>query len=212
MSDSIRVLRRPRPARRPAARTAPVIIATAALLLLAAACSSSGGSPTGSSLPSADGSTTSPSAVAYSACMRSHRVPNFPDPDSSGNLPKPDANHLGVSSSQLQAAQQACQSLLPNHSGVINAGSIDQCMMAGDCPRALVRQVLNEERNFAQCMRSHGVPNWPDPSIDSQGRPVFAISISKLGFDPYSPQVWAKGNQCSHLMPGLPGLPAAVSP
>ena len=61
-------------------------------------------------------------------------------------------------------------------------------------------------------MRSHGVPNWPDPSIDSQGRPVFAISISKHGFDPYSPQVWAKGNECSHLMPGLPGLPAAVSP
>jgi hypothetical protein len=61
-------------------------------------------------------------------------------------------------------------------------------------------------------MRSHGVPNWPDPSIDSQGRPVFAISISGLGFDPYSRQVWGKGNRCSHLMPGLPGLPAAVSP
>jgi hypothetical protein len=144
--------------------------------------------------------------------MRSHRVPNFPDPDSSGNLPKPDANHLGVSSSQLQAAQQACQHLLPNNGGAINADSIQQCMLASDCPSALVQQVLNDERNFAQCVRSHGVPNWPDPSIDSQGRPVFAISISKLGFDPYSSQVWAKGNQCSHLMPGLPGLPAAVSP
>jgi hypothetical protein len=144
--------------------------------------------------------------------MRSHGVPNFPDPDSSGQLPKADAQQLGVTSSELQAAQQACQSLLPNDGGAINASSIDQCMMADDCPRTLVRQVLNEERNFAQCMRSHGVPNWPDPSIDSHGRPVFAISISKLGFDPYSPQVWAKGNQCSHLMPGLPGLPAAVSP
>jgi hypothetical protein len=184
------------------------VVAVAVLVL--AGC---GGNPTSETNPSSAGaSTSSPSAVAYSACVRSHGVPNFPDPDSSGQLPKADAQHLGVSSSQLQAAQQACQSLLPNHSGVINAGSIDQCMMAGDCPRALVRQVLNEERNFAQCMRSHGVPNWPDPSIDSQGRPVFAISISKLGFDPYSPQVWAKGNQCSHLMPGLPGLPAAVSP
>ena len=144
--------------------------------------------------------------------MRSHGVPNFPDPDSSGNLPKADAQHLGVSSSQLQAAQQACQHLLPNNGGAINADSIQQCMMASDCPPALVQQVLNEERNFAQCMRSHGVPNWPDPIIDSQGRPVFAISISKDGFDPYSPQIWAKGNECSHLMPGLPGLPAAVSP
>jgi hypothetical protein len=72
--------------------------------------------------------------------------------------------------------------------------------------------VLNEELDFARCMRSHGVPNWPDPSVDSRGRPVFAISISKLGFDPYSRPVWAQGNRCSHLMPGLPGLPAAVSP
>jgi hypothetical protein len=184
-------------------------IATVAVLVLAGC----GGNPTSKTHPSTAGaSTNSPSAVTYSACVRSHGVPNFPDPDSSGQLPKADAQHLRVSSSQLQAAQQACQSLLPDNGGVINASSIDQCMMAGDCPRALVRQVLNEERNFAQCMRSHGVPNWPDPSIDSQGRPVFGISISKLGFDPYSPQVWAKGNRCSHLMPGLPGLPAAVSP
>lgn len=144
--------------------------------------------------------------------MRSHGVPNFPDPDSSGDLPKPDAHHLGVSSSQLHTAQQACQHLLPYNGGAINADSIQQCMLASDCPPALVQQVLNEERNFAQCVRSHGVPNWPDPIIDTQGRPVFAISISKNGFNPYSPQIWAKGNECSHLMPGLPGLPAAVSP
>ena len=31
-----------------------------------------------------------PSAVAYSACIRSHGVPNFPDPDSSGQVPKAD--------------------------------------------------------------------------------------------------------------------------
>ena len=211
MNDSP-VMCRPRRAWPPHRRAAAAIIVTAVLALLAAACGGSPSSGGSGGSPNAGGSTSSPSAVAYSACMRSHGVPNFPDPDSSGNLPKGDAQHLGVSSSQFQAAQRACQHLLPNDGGAINAGSIDQCMMASDCPRALVQQVLTEERNFAQCMRSHGVPNWPDPSIDSQGRPVFAISISKLGFDPYSPQVWAKGNHCSHLMPGLPGLPAAVSP
>jgi hypothetical protein len=208
VNDSTRVIRRPRPARRSAA----AIIATAVLALLAAACVASGSSAGSGGSTNAGGSTRSPSAVAYSACMRSHGVPNFPDPDSSGNLPKPDPHHLGVSSSQLRAAQQACQHLLPNNGGVINTDSIQQCMLASDCPPALVQQVLNEERSFAQCMRSHGVPNWPDPSIDSQGRPVFVISISKDGFDPYSPPIWAKGNECSHLMPGLPGLPAAVSP
>jgi hypothetical protein len=202
--------RRPRSARRPAARTASALIATLVLVLLAAC---NGGSTTGhEGSPNSAGSASSPSSVAYSACMRAHGVPNFPDPDSSGQLPKGDAQRFGVSSSQLQAARQACRQLLPDYGGAIDTDSIQQCMMADDCPPALVRQVLDEERNFARCMRAHGVPNWPDPSIDSQGRPLFAISISRDGFDPYSRPVWAKGNECSRLMPGLPGLPAAVSP
>jgi len=199
------------PERRPRHRllAAAVVVGMA---LLAAACSGGGSSAGTGGSPHAGGSTNSPSAIGYSDCMRTHGVPNFPDPDSSGNIPKPDAHHLGVSSSQLQAAQQACQHLLPDTGGWINTASIQQCMLADDCPQALVRQVLNEERDFAGCMRSHGVPNWPDPTVDSQGRPVFAISISEDGFDPYSQQIWAKGNECSQLMPGLPGLPAAVSP
>jgi len=144
--------------------------------------------------------------------MRSHGVPNFPDPDSSGTLPKADPRQLGVSSSRLHATRQACQHLFPTLAGAIDAGSIQQCFMADDCPQALVQQVLTEERRFAQCMRSRGVPNWPDPITDSQGRPVFAISLSKDGFNPYSPPIWAKGNECSHLMPGLTGAPFQISP
>jgi hypothetical protein len=133
--------------------------------------------------------------------MRSHGVPNFPDPDpgSGGAIPKADAQRLGVSTSQLQAAQQACQPLLPT------GGSIDQqteqCMSSGNCPPALVQQVLNLERRFARCMRSHGVPHWPDPTIDSQGRPVFAISITKDlgGVDPHSPQISRKEDECARL-------------
>ena len=194
------------------ARPAAAVIAAAVLLLLAAACGGNR-SGIGSSGPAyVSGSTTSASNVAYSACMRSHGVPNYPDPDSSGQLPKPDAHHLGVNSTQLQATQQACKHLLPNTGRAINVGSVQQCMEADDCPRALVQQVLTQERRFAQCMRSRGVPNWPDPVTDSQGRPVFAISISKEGFNPYSKPIWAKGNQCSHVMPDLPGAPFQVSP
>ncbi len=144
--------------------------------------------------------------------MRSHGVPNFPDPDSSGTLPKADPRQLGVSSSQLHATQQACRHRLPVSDQAINAGSIQQCFMADDCPQALVQQVLNQERRFALCMRSHGIPNWPDPITDPHGRPVFAISISKDGFNPYSAPIWAKGNECSHLMPGLTGAPFQISP
>jgi hypothetical protein len=144
--------------------------------------------------------------------MRSRGVPHYPDPDSSGQLPKPDAHSLGVSSAQLRSTQRACQHVLPSTGRAISAGSITQCMMADDCPRSLVQHLLNEERSFAGCMRADGVPNWPDPTADSDGRPVFAISISKDGFNPYSPPIWAKGNHCSHLMSDLPGAPFQVSP
>jgi hypothetical protein len=187
------------------------IIATAVLALLAAACSGGRASATGSGGSSTTGgASSSPSAVAYSACMRSHGVPNFPDPGSGGEVPKGDAQHFGVSTSQLQAAQRACQDLLPNNGG--STQQAQQCFLADDCPPAVVQRLLNVERQFAQCMRSDGVPHWPDPTIDSQGRPVFAISISKDGFDPHSPQIMAKGDECSHLMPGVPGAPLAVSP
>ena len=103
-------------------------------------------------------------------------------------------------------------SAAPNPRGTISVGSVEQCMKTDDCPHVLVRQVLNQERSFAHCMRSHQVPNWPDPTIDSQGRPMFAVSISKDGFNPYSAPIWAKSNECSHLMPDLPGAPFQVSP
>ena len=103
-------------------------------------------------------------------------------------------------------------SAAPNHRGAISVGSVEQCMKTEVCPHVLVRQVSNQERSFAHCMRSRGVPNWPDPTIDSRGRPVFAVSISKDGFNPYAAPIWAKTNTCSHLMPDLPGAPFQVSP
>jgi hypothetical protein len=100
----------------------------------------------------------------------------------------------------------------PNHGAAISVGSVEQCMKTDDCPHTLVQDVLTQEQRFAHCMRSRGVPKWPDPTIDSRGRPVFAIGISKDGFNPYSPPTWVKSNNCSHLMPDLPGAPFQVSP
>ena len=188
------------------------IIATAVLALLAAACSGGSRSSAGSGgAPNAGGSSSSPSAVAYSACMRSHGVPNYPDPDSSGQLPKTSAQRLGVSTSQLQGAQQACQHLLPNAGGSLEQQT-EQCISTSNCPPALVQQILTAERKFAQCMRSHGLPHWPDPTIDSEGRPVFVISISKDlgGVDPHSPQISTKEDECARLT-GSPE-PAQVNP
>ena len=165
----------PRRARPLAARTAAVIIAAATVALLAACGgpSSAGAAPRAGGSTSAGGATGSTSAVAYSDCMRSHGVPKYPDPGSNGAVPKGSAQEFGISDSQFQAAQGACRHLLP--SGGALQQQAQQCFNAGDCPAALVQQLLTAQREFAQCMRSHGVPNWPDPSLDSEGRPIFNL-------------------------------------
>ena len=178
-------------------RRAGVLAATAGPVLLAAACG--GSSPTGVG-GSAHSQSTNSQAVAYSACMRSQGVPNYPDPDSGGQLPKGDAQQFGVSTSQYQAAQQACRHLLPT------GGSLQQqeqhCMENSDCTPGMVRQMLAADRKLARCMRSHGVPNFPDPTTDSHG-PVF--NITKAGISDaasHTHQFLAKLNECGRLIGG----------
>jgi hypothetical protein len=88
------------------ARTAGVLIAVAGLTLGAAAGGGSSGShvaqlgtatTSGQSSPGVGASASSRSAVAYSACMRSHGVSKYPDPTSGGELPKVGLQQLGIS-------------------------------------------------------------------------------------------------------------------
>jgi hypothetical protein len=131
--------------------------------------------------------------------MRSHGVPNYPDPDSSGQLPKTDAQFLGVSTSHYQVAQQACQHLLPT------GGSLQQqehqCMQNSDCPPALVQQMMTGDLRLARCMRSHGVPNFPDPTNGGSGGPVF--NITKAGISDAASHTYgfmAKLTECGRLV------------
>lgn len=183
------------PVFRPAARTAAAIIAGAALALLATACSGGNSSSNGSGTTSAGGSAGSRPAVAFSGCMRSHGVLNYPDPDRNGTLPKASPQQLGVSASRFNAAQRACQHLLPATGGSLTAASLQQCYLALDCPQALVQHAVTAGRGFARCMRSHGVANWPDPSIDSEGRPLFNINVPR----PTPPRVNTAINECERL-------------
>src|SRR5580700_5583144 len=137
----------------------PILAAMAGLALLTAACS---GSPSSTGSSGSSNGSANAKLVAYSRCMRSHGVPNFPDPVG-GVPPKVTAQELGVSSSQLQVAQGACQHLFPATGGSLTASSLQQCYLAHVCPQALVQQALSAGREFAGCMRSHRVPNWPDP-------------------------------------------------
>ena len=173
------------------------ILATAALVLAVAACGSSPSSSNsgGSSNP---GGSPGPSLLAFAQCMRSKGVPNFPDPQASGGDKFPSAQQLGVSDSQYQTAETGCQNLLP-------AGTDDQF------PAAEVQQLLVGMRVFSQCMRSHGVTNWPDPTVNSSGQPLFQVSADGITRgQAHSQQMMATENECSHLLPSaLGGVPIA---
>jgi hypothetical protein len=198
------------------ARSLAAIIATAALTLLTAACGGSPGShvaqvgsSTTQSSPSSAGSGgssntggptgtqsgNSQKALAFSQCMRSHGVPKFPDPSSSNEtpsgLPKVAAQELGVSSSQFQAAENACRQLLPN---------------GGQATQSASQQTLSRLLDFARCMRSHEVTNWPDPiPVSTQappGAPPYTFDLNGLqGLDTrsFSPQITTAMNECFRL-------------
>jgi len=185
--------------------------AVAVTVLTALATTACGATPSPVTAPSGSiattaRSTSSPSAVAYSACMRSHGVPNFPDPDSKGGYPSIGPQRLGVSSAQYQAAEQDCQYLLPTGGSLQQ--QTNQCLWFGNCPPALLQQLMNLEREYAECMRAHGTPNWPDPTV-AKGRPVF--DLSSAGIDPQSTdsaRLAAQDDECRRSIGGsVPRLP-----
>jgi hypothetical protein len=173
------------------ARTLGAIIATAILVLVAAAC---GGNPssTGSDAKApANTQSVSSQPLAFSRCMRSHGVPNFPDPNSSGVWPK--SQVAGAANNpEYPAAARACGHLLPDGGpGVAPSRAVDQ-------------EIQTDMERFARCMRSHGVPNWPDPTLD-RGRAIFDPQAA--GIDASSPQISDKVHECEHVFPASLGIP-----
>jgi hypothetical protein len=130
--------------------------------------------------------------------MRTHGVPAYPDPNSSGQLPKivPDqVSELGVTQAQFTAAGTACQALWPYQAPT----------------QAQEEQQLVNDLKFARCMRSHGLPNFPDPITDPKsGEAEFVLSTSKLGASPQSPLIQGKAHQCLTVLPPGSPLPHAT--
>jgi hypothetical protein len=173
------------------ARTAAAIIAAASLILPVMVFGSS------QAFGRSSHSTNTQRALAYSRCMRSHGVPNFPEPNSSGAFPKVTPQQLGVSPSVFQSAQKHCRYLLPD---------------SGNGPsQTQTQKILNGMLKFAKCMRSHGVSNWPDPVVDAGGNPEFYLDGE---IDQNSPQIKRDINACLHWIPSealSPGNPIACS-
>src|SRR5512133_774833 len=131
------------------------VVAVAASSLLAAGCSGDG-SPRVASVASsttAATTTTQNGLVAFSRCMRSNGMPNFPDPQRVGGRSlKLIVQRLAASNPRFQTAERTCGHFLPNGGGGSQA-----------TPQQ-TRTQRADELSFARCMRSHGVSRFLDPS------------------------------------------------
>jgi hypothetical protein len=146
------------------------ILASLIAGLLLSACGAAAGTGASSTPKASD-------AFAFSRCMRAHGVTNFPDPSttSGGGIRLKVGPGTGVdpSSPTFRAAQQACAHFLP---GLATAGH----------PTA---QQQAQALAFADCMRRHGVPGFPDPTRTppspggaSSGRPSAVLGVDGLFF------------------------------
>lgn len=164
---------------------------------------STGSDPSGGSSSSPEGGRPSQQQmVAFSQCMRSHGVPEFPEPVE-GKLIVHNSNHNGHAtginpeSAQFQAAQKACAKFAPN----------------GGKPPSPAEQAKAQEQalKFSQCMRTHGVPSFPDPEFFHGGGAVRIRIGGKRGgpsgIDPNSPQFQAAQKACKSYGLGPKGGP-----
>jgi hypothetical protein len=121
------------------------LVAIAVAGMVAVGCSNgSGESTTGTSAANYE------QALKFSKCMRSHGLPDFPDPDASGDTTVDgivNGSTLDPESSGWKRAVAACEDLQPpGFTGT---------------KRTAEQQAASLE--FAQCIRENGVQDFPDP-------------------------------------------------
>jgi hypothetical protein len=190
--------------RRRARRLAAPLAVVVALWLAAAACG--GGRPSASvasvgsksktttsgqsSPPEAGSSATSyADRLKHAECMRAHGIPDFPDPNQNGAtlLRGGPGSDLNASDPRFQAAETACQKLLPNGG---------QPTPAEQIPASV------ELLKFSQCMRAHGIADFPDP-VQVNGYPGFTFRPSG-DLNPDNPKFQAAQGACQKFMPPPP--------
>jgi hypothetical protein len=126
-------------------RQGQALLAGGAMLAAAlAGCSAAAG--TRSAATSAR--TPDDETMAIVTCYRAHGDPSFPDPVYD---PGDGRWHFAISpGSAPLSTRQACQRLFPSGNA------------SPPVPQAQFQQLVR----YAECIRQHGVPNWPDPDPD----------------------------------------------
>ena len=104
-------------------------------------------------------------ALAFAGCMRSSGVPDFPDPQAGGGFRFHPGAGVDPSSVAFKAAQAKCKQFLPNVGGPGSGAPISA-------------QALAHWLKIAQCMRRHGVADFPDPRATAPSDPRAALGGS----------------------------------
>jgi hypothetical protein len=131
-------------------RRAALAGVAAGVAFVAAGCGGAGSTPSASTTGSGSLRAAWHQVVL---CARAHGMPDLPDPtiDATGNATFP-----GVGKPPIpQQTRAACQALFNR---LIPSGS----------NHAFTQAQLNQLLTFARCMRSHGVPDWPDPNANGE--------------------------------------------
>jgi hypothetical protein len=133
-------------------------LAALALIVMVALISACGsGAPAETGTGSGGGNNNAAGAqkaVNFAKCMRNNGVSKFPDPKASGKLTIDaiaNGSSLDPSTPAFKQAISACKDLEP----------------AGFMGSKRSPQQQEAALRFAQCMRNNGVPDFPDPTLDS---------------------------------------------
>jgi hypothetical protein len=170
------------------------ILALAVMTALAAAACGSSANKSGSSTHASAGAGGN-QAVEFSACMRSHGLPSFPDPDKHGDLLVSPSSGLNPQSPAFQRAQAACARYMPG---------------GGGPPQKMTASQYRAAVKFSECMRTHGVPTFPDPlaSAPKGAGPVLSLHGMMFapgpGFDPAAPAFHQGAVDCGVRLPSAP--------
>ncbi|HUB76974.1 MAG TPA: hypothetical protein VL977_07945 [Solirubrobacteraceae bacterium] len=128
--------------------------------------------------------------LAFVACMRSHGVPDMPDPLTSPHGFKFALNPSNAAPA-FHSAFARCQHLLP-------AGGHSSGPSAQESRRQIADML-----SFARCMRSHGLANFPDPNAQSG---LTVAMVEAQGIDVHSPAVLRVAQAC------IPASHGALTP
>jgi hypothetical protein len=125
-------------------------------------------------------------AVAWVGCMRARGIVDLSPPTTVANATQQMVGFGEPPDKQgpkYKAANKVCEYLLPG---------------SGSGPsQAMVQEQLAKDLKFSECMRSHGITDFPDPKQSSQG-----ISIGPVhGLAASSPQFQAAQKACRSLVP-----------